>query len=100
MAQISGANFCRLLRTKFSYFRAPGGERLIDPDSTTACYTCLLTQRPVGPDGMPVTFGDLAVVAAAGDAHRAALLLPAAHAIGKRRRDAGVKELRGRLVEP
>ena len=54
MAQISSANFCRLLRTKFSYFRAPGGERLIDPDSTTACYTCLLTQRPVGPDGMPV----------------------------------------------
>jgi hypothetical protein len=54
MAQISSANFCRLLRTKFSYFRAPGGDRLIDPDSTTACYTCLLTQRPVGPDGMPV----------------------------------------------
>ena len=54
MAQISSADFCRLLRTKFSYFRAPGGDRLIDPDSTTACYTCLLTQRPVGPDGMPV----------------------------------------------
>jgi hypothetical protein len=54
MAKISSANFCGLLRTKFSYFRAPGGERLIDPDSTTACYTCLLTQRPVGPDEMPV----------------------------------------------
>lgn len=53
MAQISSVNFCRLLRTKFSYFRAPGGDRLIDPDSTTACYTCLLTQRPAGPDGMP-----------------------------------------------
>lgn len=54
MAQIASTTFCRLLRTKFSYFRAPGGERLIDPDSTTACYTCLLTQRPIGPDGMPV----------------------------------------------
>ena len=49
MAQIASANLCRLLRTKFSYFRAPGGDRLIDPESTTACYTCLLTQRPVGP---------------------------------------------------
>ena len=54
MGQISSAGFCRLLRTKFSYFRAPGGDRLIDPDSATACYTCLRTQRPVGPDGMPV----------------------------------------------
>ena len=32
----------------------PGGDRLIDPDSPTACYTCLLTLRPVGPDGVPV----------------------------------------------
>jgi hypothetical protein len=54
MAQIASANLCRLLRTKFSYFRAPGGDRLIDRESTTACYTCLLTQRPVGPDSMPV----------------------------------------------
>ena len=54
MAQSSDANYCRLLRTKLGYFRAPDGDRLIDPDSTTACYTCLLTQRPVGPDGLPV----------------------------------------------
>ena len=54
MIQTAGANFCKLLRTKFSYFRAPGGSRLIDPESTTACYTCLLTQRPVGPDDLPV----------------------------------------------
>ena len=26
---------------------------MIDPDSSTACYRCLLTQSPVGPDGMP-----------------------------------------------
>ena len=53
-----------------------------------------------GPDGVPVVLGDLAVVAAAGDAHRAAFLLTGAHAIGKGRCDADVKQLRGRLVEP
>ena len=46
-------NFCLYLRTKNGYFRSPEGRRLIDPDSSTACYRCLLTQRPVGPDGMP-----------------------------------------------
>ncbi|MFI5352479.1 MAG: hypothetical protein ACHQZS_05885 [Candidatus Binatales bacterium] len=46
--------YCVLLRTKTGYYRSPEGERLIDPDSSTACYNCLLTQRPVGPDGMPV----------------------------------------------
>jgi hypothetical protein len=45
--------FCAMLRSKMGYFRSPTGERLIDSDSSTACYTCLLTQRPVGPDGMP-----------------------------------------------
>jgi hypothetical protein len=45
--------FCLYLRTKNGYFRSPQGERLINPDSPTACYTCLLTQHPVGPDGMP-----------------------------------------------
>jgi hypothetical protein len=54
MAENAGVDFCKLLRTKFSYFRAPGGARLIDRESTTACYTCLLTQRPVGPDDLPV----------------------------------------------
>jgi hypothetical protein len=44
---------CGLLRTKTAYYRTPDGERMFDPDSTTACYTCLLTQRPYGPDGMP-----------------------------------------------
>lgn len=47
------AQFCALLRTKFSYFRAPGGARLIDPASATACYSCLRTQRPFGPDDRP-----------------------------------------------
>ncbi len=46
--------YCALLRTKTGYYRSPDGERLIDPDSSTACYNCLLTQRPVGPEGMPV----------------------------------------------
>ncbi|HUY25959.1 MAG TPA: hypothetical protein VMV27_00950 [Candidatus Binataceae bacterium] len=45
--------FCGLLRTKTAYYRTPDGERRFDPDSTTACYTCLLTQRPFGPDGEP-----------------------------------------------
>jgi hypothetical protein len=49
----SARRFCLYLRTKNGYFRSPQGERLIDPDSRTACYTCLLTQRPVGPDEMP-----------------------------------------------
>jgi hypothetical protein len=49
-ARESGAGFCAMLRTKFSYFRAPGGARLIDPASATACYTCMRTQRPFGPD--------------------------------------------------
>jgi hypothetical protein len=44
---------CGLLRTKTAYYRTPDGERIFDPDSTTACYTCLTTQRPYGPDGMP-----------------------------------------------
>ena len=47
------AAFCVMLRTKAGYFRSLGGERLIDTDSTTACYNCLVTQRPFGPDGMP-----------------------------------------------
>ena len=46
-------NFCLYLRTKNGYFRSPEGRRMIHPDSSTACYRCLLTQRPVGPDGMP-----------------------------------------------
>ena len=48
---------CGLLRTKTAYYRTPVGERIFDPDSTTACYTCLATQRPYGPDGMPVDPG-------------------------------------------
>lgn len=44
---------CLYLRTKNGYFRSLEGERLIDPDSSTACYNCLLTQRPFGPDGQP-----------------------------------------------
>ncbi|MBE3603433.1 hypothetical protein IMX07_07335 [bacterium] len=52
-ARESGAGFCAMLRTKFSYFRAPGGARLIDPASATACYTCMRTQRPFGPDDRP-----------------------------------------------
>jgi hypothetical protein len=46
--------FCALLRTKTAYFRSHDGERLFNPESTTACYNCLVTQRPFGPDGMPV----------------------------------------------
>lgn len=53
MAAAAPRRFCLYLRTKNGYFRSPGGERLIDPDSSTACYNCLLTQRPVGPDGRP-----------------------------------------------
>ncbi len=45
--------FCVMLRTKTGYFRSLEGERVIDADSTTACYNCLMTQRPFGPDGMP-----------------------------------------------
>jgi hypothetical protein len=43
-----------LLRTKTAYYRSPDGERLIDPASTTACYNCVLTRRPFGPDGLPI----------------------------------------------
>ena len=46
--------FCALLRTKTAYYRTPDGERIFKPDDSTACYTCLTTQRPVGPDGRPV----------------------------------------------
>jgi hypothetical protein len=46
-------SFCAMLRTKNGYFRSSMGERLIDARSSTACYNCLLTQRPYGPDGMP-----------------------------------------------
>jgi len=46
-------NFCLYLRTKNGYFRSPEGRRMIDADSSTACYRCLLRQSPVGPDGMP-----------------------------------------------
>lgn len=45
--------FCLYLRTKSAYFRTPDGERIFEPESPTACYTCLKTQRPYGPDGMP-----------------------------------------------
>jgi len=51
----NNASYCLLLSTKTGYFRSPEGVRLINPDSTTACYTCLLTQRPYGPDERPVT---------------------------------------------
>jgi hypothetical protein len=47
-------NFCRLLRTKMGYFRDPAGNRMIDADSNTACYTCLRTLKPYGPDDLPV----------------------------------------------
>ncbi len=46
--------YCLYLRTKTAYFRTPDGRRMFEPESSTACYTCLKTQRPVGPDGMPV----------------------------------------------
>lgn len=45
---------CLYLRTKSAYFRSASGERIFEPESSTACYTCLKTLRPVGPDGMPV----------------------------------------------
>ena len=51
---VAPETYCALLRTKTGYFRSPAGVRLIDRESPTACYTCLLTQRPYGPDGMPV----------------------------------------------
>src|SRR5262249_42385778 len=51
-------------------------------------------------DGVPVAHRDLAVVAAAGDAHRAALLLAAAHAVRVRVVGGDVIELRGGLVVP
>ncbi len=50
----SSRRFCFYLRTKSAYFRAPTGERIFEPQSSTACYTCLKTQRPFGPDAMPV----------------------------------------------
>ena len=49
---------------------------------------------------MPFAQGDLAVVAAAGDADRAALLLPAHRPVGKGVRGSHVIELRGGLVVP
>lgn len=45
--------YCLYLRTKTGYLRSIEGERLIDPESPTACYTCLKTQYPWGPDGVP-----------------------------------------------
>jgi len=53
MSDKPGRAFCAMLRTKTGYFRSAAGERMIDPESTTACYNCLLTQRPYGPDQMP-----------------------------------------------
>ena len=53
MATESARRFCLHLRTKSAYFRTPTGERIFEPESSTACYNCLKTQRPVGPDGMP-----------------------------------------------
>jgi hypothetical protein len=47
------SKYCLWLRTKTGYFRSADGRRLIDPDSTTACYRCLKTQLPFGPDGKP-----------------------------------------------
>jgi hypothetical protein len=49
----STPQFCLYLRTKTAYFRTPDGERMFDPESSTACYTCLKTQRPFGPDARP-----------------------------------------------
>ena len=49
----SKRQFCLYLRTKTAYFRTPEGERMFHPESSTACYTCLKTQRPFGPDAMP-----------------------------------------------
>src|SRR5262249_8211310 len=51
-------------------------------------------------DGVPLAERDLAVVAAAADAGRAALLLTAAHAVRERVVRAHVVELRRRLVVP
>jgi hypothetical protein len=53
MAEHTNRNFCAMLRTKNAYSRSESGARQFDPDSSTACYTCVLTQRPFGPDGMP-----------------------------------------------
>jgi len=50
--------YCLMLRTKTGYFRSLQGQRLIDSDDSTACYSCLLTQRPFGPDGMPADPAD------------------------------------------
>lgn len=58
MANAGQPGFCLYLRTKNGYFRSSDGERLIDPDSSTACYACLLTQRPAGPDGQPCSARD------------------------------------------
>src|ERR1700716_4340146 len=49
---------------------------------------------------VPVPVGDLTVVAAARNAHRAAFLLAGANAIGERGRDADVIQLRRWLIEP
>ncbi len=51
-------------------------------------------------DRMPVAKGNLAVVAAARNAHRAAILLPAADEVRKRIAGLDVIELGGGLVEP
>ena len=53
-----------------------------------------------GAHRVPVAEGDRAVVAAAGDAHRAALLLAAADLVGELVARLDVVELRGRLVVP
>jgi hypothetical protein len=50
---MNSRRYCLLLRTKTAYYRTPTGERMFHPESTTACYTCLRTQLPVGPDGLP-----------------------------------------------
>lgn len=50
---MASQNFCLYLRTKTAYYRDLEGHRMFDPESSTACYTCLKTQRPFGPDGMP-----------------------------------------------
>src|SRR5207302_6215212 len=54
----------------------------------------------IGADGMPVAEGDLAIVAAAGDAGGAALLLAAVDPVGNLVIGDDVIELRGGLVVP
>jgi hypothetical protein len=102
-----GAVFRVAQRNRRDVLHLPGGPVELRDLAAAAAVDNVRVER-IGRDvaifddahGMPLAEGDGAIVAAAGDADRTALLLAAANAIGKSCRLPDVIELRGGLVVP